>query len=140
MFTPFDKYAPKQAPTQQQQSLSRMEDPFRALQSITGATKPVFKPEKKPAEAKKKVARSTKRQTGKAILKALSSKEQVIQSVRDFALDKYSTKALSKKVLVNMLGSNALSKADKKEVIDTLVSEKVISKSDIPDLYGKFKL
>ena len=140
MFTPFDKYAPKQAPTQQQQSLSRMEDPFRALQSITGATKPVFKPEqKKPLEAKK-VARSTKREAGKAILKAPSSKEQIIQSVRDFALDKYSTKALSKKVLVNMLGSNALSKADKKEVIDTLVSEKVISKSDIPDLYGKFKL
>ncbi len=155
MFTPFDKYAEKQAPTPQQASLSKMEDPFRALQAITGSTasKPVETPkevkeekqkeekaEKTVPDQKKKVARTTKREAGKTVVSALSTKDQVLQSVRDFALDKYSTKALSKKVLVNMLGSKALSSLDKRDIIDTLVSEKIISKSDAPQIYGKFKL
>ncbi len=143
MFMPFDKYAPANS---QQVSQSRMEDPFRALQTLANPPakpKPEAKAPEKPAApskpAPKKVARTTKREPSLK-MKLPTSKEQVLAAVRDFALDKYSTKALSKKVLINMLGSKSLSAADKKEVISTLVSEKVIEAAAEKELYAKFKL
>ena len=154
-FVPFDAYAPKPQvpplppPTEQKKTQDKMDDPFKALSEMASRTPPKVtiltpkievkvEPEPKKIEAKKPEPK--KQRPGKTLPMSEMNKSQVLTSVRDFAHDKRSTKELSRKVLESLLRSKKLPKADMRQIVDTLVDEKILSKKDQPGLYSEFKL